>query len=163
MVAAGKRSFHIALEQRGERFRGFPFGMLWRQGFHAVERESMPERVAVARTRACRRCRTWRCVPGPARSRDRPVLSLETNSRMDCFAGPSFHEASGFGWYSQSFFRCGAKISQFWVNSHSICLESKGGERFRFQLFYKIFVSDAQCDMGNYSRRWSQERNVQPN
>ena len=39
VVTAGKRGFQIALEQRGERFLGFPFGMLRRERLHAVERE----------------------------------------------------------------------------------------------------------------------------
>ena len=39
VVAAGERGFHIALEQRGERFLGLPLGMLRRERLHAVERE----------------------------------------------------------------------------------------------------------------------------
>ena len=38
-VAAGKRGIDIALEQRGERFLGFPFRMLRCQRLHAIERE----------------------------------------------------------------------------------------------------------------------------
>ena len=38
-VAAGQRSIHVALEQRGERFLGLPFRMLRRQRLHAIERE----------------------------------------------------------------------------------------------------------------------------
>ena len=43
VFAAGERAFHIALEQRGEWFLGFPLGMLRRECLHAVEREEQLE------------------------------------------------------------------------------------------------------------------------
>ena len=98
VVAAFERRFHIALEQRGERFLGLPLGMLRRERLHAVRPRSKTGPAPAARTRACRRCRTRRCVRGRARSPASRVSSpSSTKSMMDCLALPSFHEGKRVG------------------------------------------------------------------
>ena len=71
-LAARERSFHVALEQRGERLLVLPLR-------DAAARAPSPGRgrraagnTSAARPRACRRCRTWRCARQAARSASEP-------------------------------------------------------------------------------------------
>ena len=73
--------FQVAGEHGLERLLVLPLGMLRRERLDAIERERRAGSTSAARTRACRRCRTWRSARRAGRSRARLPSSPWRRSR----------------------------------------------------------------------------------
>ena len=107
LLAAGRDGLHVAFEHALEWLLLLPLGMLRGQRLDAVEARRPAGSRSAAPTRACRRCRTWRCVPrGGTKSGPPSFVTRPTKSTIAFFVAPSFHEGSG----SAAAAGCGAGV-----------------------------------------------------